>query len=92
VRIAIRVRPGSARDEVGGSHADALVVRVRERAAQGRATAAALAVLAKALAVPRRSVRLVAGSTSRTKIVELPDAAAARVEQLLQTPPATGPG
>lgn len=90
MRIAIRVRPGSSRDEVGGAHADALVVRVRERAAQGRATAAALAVLAKALDVPRRSVQLVAGSTSRTKIVDLPDDAALRVEQLLGRPPAAG--
>lgn len=53
------------------------------------ATAAALTVLAKALDVPKRDVKLVTGATSRTKIVEVPDAAAARVAQLRQTAPTT---
>jgi uncharacterized protein YggU (UPF0235/DUF167 family) len=69
-----------------------LIVRVHERAVGGKATAAALAVLAKALDVPKRDVRLVAGSASRTKIVEVPDAAASRVAELLQDPPAAVDG
>jgi uncharacterized protein YggU (UPF0235/DUF167 family) len=87
VRITIHVRPGSVRDEIGGSHAGALIVRVRARAEKGRATAAALTVVARALDVRQRDVKLVAGSTSRTKIVEIPDAAAARVARLLQDRP-----
>jgi uncharacterized protein (TIGR00251 family) len=89
VRITIRVRPGSSRDQIGGSHADALIVRVREPPAHGRATAAALTVLAKALDVPKRDVELVAGAASHTKIVEVPDATARRVAELMQNPPAT---
>lgn len=92
MRITIRVRPGSPRDQIGGSHAGALIVRVRERAVHGTATAAALTVLAKALDVPRRSVKLVSGATSRTKIVEVPDAAASRVAQLLQDQPGMADG
>lgn len=88
MRLTIRVRPGSARDQIGGSHAGALIVRVRQRAADGKATAAALTVLAKALNVPQRNVMLVAGATSRIKIVEVPDAAASRVAQLLHDPSA----
>ena len=44
------VRPGPARPGVGGEYHRALVVRVRERAADGRATAAALAAVAAAFA------------------------------------------
>lgn len=37
----------------------------------GRATAAALRAVAEAVGVPRRSVRLVSGATSRTKVFEI---------------------
>ncbi len=67
---------------MGGSHASALVVRVRERAVDGRATTAALAALAEALGVRRGEVSLVTGATSRTKVVEIPDDAADRFGRL----------
>ena len=77
MRAAIRVKPGSGRTVVGGRYDDALVVRVRERAVDGRATESALRALAQALGVRREDVGLVTGSTSRTKIVEFADSAAA---------------
>jgi uncharacterized protein YggU (UPF0235/DUF167 family) len=86
VRLTIRVHPGAKRPAVGGTHDGALVVRVRERAVDGRATEAALAALADALAVPRRSVTLVTGATSRTKTVEVPGADPATVSRLLDGP------
>jgi uncharacterized protein len=82
VRVSIRVRPGSGRTQVGGRHADALVVRVRERAVDGRATTAALRALAEALDVRAADVQLVTGHTSRTKVVEIPDDSAAAVQRL----------
>jgi uncharacterized protein YggU (UPF0235/DUF167 family) len=83
VRISIRVRPGASRTSVGGSYDGALVVRVSERAVDGKATAAALTAVAKALGIPARDVSLVAGATSRTKTVEVPDAARSRLQELL---------
>jgi len=83
VRVIIRVRPGSGRTQVGGRYADALVVRVRERAVDGRATDAALTALAAALDVRARDVRLVTGHTSRTKVVEVPDDAGEAYRRLL---------
>lgn len=56
---------------MGGSHDGALVVRVTEPAEGGRATRAALRVLAVSLGVPPRSVTLVRGPTSRRKVVEV---------------------
>lgn len=83
VRITVRVRPGSARPGVGGEHDGALVVRVSERAADGRATAAALAALAAAFGVRRHAVTLVAGTSNRTKIVDVPGADQAALDRLL---------
>jgi uncharacterized protein len=71
VRIEIRVRPGASRTQVGGSHGDALVVAVTAPAVEGRATEAALTAVAKAFDVRRPAVRLIAGTTSRTKIIEI---------------------
>lgn len=46
-----------------------MLVRVRERAVDGRATEAALVALANAIGVRRREVRLARGATSRDKSV-----------------------
>lgn len=67
--MTIRVRPGTSRTAVGGAYGDALVVRVQERAVDGKATEASLRAVAAALAVPRRAVRLISGPTSRDKVV-----------------------
>jgi len=84
VRIAVRVRPGSARPGVGGEHDGALVVRVSERAVDGKATVAALASVAAAFGVGRGSVTLVAGSRSRVKILDVAGADPRVLERLLR--------
>ncbi len=73
MRVAIRVRPGSSRTLVGGSHDGALVIKVGAQAVDGKATTAALAALARAIGVRPRDVLLVSGATSRSKVVEIPD-------------------
>ena len=71
MRIAIRVKPGSARTAVGGRRGDALVVSVTARAVDGKATEAALRAIAEAFDVRRRDVSLVTGAASRDKVVEI---------------------
>lgn len=83
--MTIRVRPGAGRTAVGGSYDGALVVRVAARAVDGRATEAALKAVADALGVRRRELTLVTGATSRTKVVEIPDGAAAAYDGLLSS-------
>lgn len=83
VRIVVRVQPGSARPGVGGEHDGALVVRVSERAADGKATAATLASVAAAFGVGPSSVTLVAGSRSRVKILDVAGADPEALERLL---------
>ena len=72
--------------EVGGSFDGALVVRVVARAENGRATEAALVALASALDVRRRDVRLLTGTTNRTKVVEIPDHAVTAYRDLIPRP------
>ena len=83
VRIALWVRPGSARPGVGGEHNGALVVRVSPPAVGGQATEAALTAVAAALGVRRHAVTLIAGASSRTKIVEVQGADQGALNRLL---------
>ncbi len=73
------VRPGSSRTEVGGSHAEALVVRVQAPATDGRANEAVVRALAEALGIPRRQVSIASGASSRHKVVALDGDAAVLV-------------
>ena len=76
--VAIRVRPGSSRTAVGGRYdgpfGPALVVAVQARAIEGRATEAAVRAVAEALGVKPRTVRVMAGETSRDKLLAIADA------------------
>lgn len=66
--LAVRVQPRARRDEVTGWDGRALRVRVSAPPEDGRATRAVIALLARALGVPRASVELVSGAASRDKL------------------------
>lgn len=66
--ITVRVKPGSSRGPLVVSDADGtLIVHVRERAVEGRATDAVIRVLAEHFGVPRSRMTLVGGAASRIK-------------------------
>jgi uncharacterized protein (TIGR00251 family) len=72
--LTVRVTPKGGRDAIDGiatlaDGACVLKVRVRAAASEGEANAAVLAVVAAALDVPGRAVRLVAGGRGRVKRV-----------------------
>ena len=89
--IAIRLTPKGGRDALDGIETLAdgrsvLKARVRAAPTEGEANAALVLLIAKALDVPRRTVTLAAGETSRIKRIEIEgDGAtlAARLEHLL---------
>jgi uncharacterized protein (TIGR00251 family) len=71
VLLPVKVVPGASRDGVAGWLGDALKVRVTAPAERGRANAAVEEVVADALGLPRESVRVVRGTTSPRKTLEI---------------------
>ena len=74
ISVALRVTPRGGRDGIDGVETLAdgravLKVRVRAVADGGEANRAVLALLAKSLGVPKASVRVLSGATSRLKQV-----------------------
>lgn len=66
--VAVTVKPGSRKGPLVLARDDeTLLIYVRERAIEGRATEAAARALAEHYGVPRSQVALVAGATSRIK-------------------------
>ncbi len=71
VTLRIKVVPGSSRDCVAGWLGDTLKVRVSAPAERGEANAAAEKTVAEALGVPVACARIVRGTTSARKLVEI---------------------
>ena len=67
--ISIRVTPSASRDAVIGWQGDVLRFRVAAPAQRGKANEAVLRLLAAALGIERRRLRIVRGQTSRQKVV-----------------------
>lgn len=81
--IAVKVVPRASRDEIVGWLDGALKVRVAAPPADGRANAALEALLAAALGVPKRAVRVAAGHGSQRKRIEIDGLARAEIERRL---------
>ncbi|HEY7393380.1 MAG TPA: DUF167 family protein [Gemmatimonadaceae bacterium] len=71
VRFSVRVQPRASRDEVSGVHGDALKIRLAAPPVDGAANDALVKFLSTLFAVPRRAVRILAGESSRSKLIEI---------------------
>lgn len=71
-RLAVRVTPG-ARTESLEILNGRLIAKVRTSPEEGRANAAMLVLLSKALDMPTSRLRLLRGATSREKVFEVRD-------------------
>ena len=65
----IYVQPRSGQNRIVGLHADALKVKIKAPPVEGAANKMCIAVLAKALNVPKSALEIVSGHTARTKRV-----------------------
>src|SRR5690606_15247805 len=70
-RLKIKVVPGASSSEICGWLGDALKVRVSAPPEKGKANRLVESMVAKALAVPESSVRIVAGKASPQKVMEV---------------------
>ena len=69
--LDLHIQPGARKSEVVGLHGDALKLRIASPPVEGRANAALIAFLAEVLHIPRQSLAVVKGATSRRKTVRV---------------------
>ena len=67
--LRVRVAPGAKRDAIVGPHGDALKIAVRQPPEKGRANKGVCDLVARALDVAPRTVRVLRGDTSRDKVL-----------------------
>jgi len=82
VLVDVLVQPRAARARLGPVRQDRLVVAVTAPPVDGEANRAVVEALARALGVPKTSVEVVRGDTSRRKTVRVRGATRAAVEAL----------
>ena len=93
VTLHLRVTPNAGRDLIEGAEerddgTSVLRLRVKAVPDKGKANAAAVALLSKALGVPKSSISVIAGETARLKTVAIagdPAKLAAAVMALIET-------
>ena len=71
VTFAIKVHPRAKKNAITGELGDALKVSLTAPPANGRANEACVEFLAKLLRVPRSSVTIASGLSSRNKVVRV---------------------
>lgn len=82
-RIAAHITPRASADHIAGWTGDELRVRVTAPPVDGRANAALVRLLAATLGIAPSRVRVVAGATSRRKLVEVEGLSLAEVRARL---------
>lgn len=77
VSFAIRVHPRARKNAITGELGDALKVSLMTPPVDGRANGACINFFAKLLNVPRSSVTIASGLTSRNKVIRVAGVSAA---------------
>jgi uncharacterized protein len=85
IRLTLRVSPGAGRSAVVGRHGEAWKLRVAAPPERGRANASVIDLLATSLELRRPDVRIVGGTVSRDKVVEIVGLTLEEAERRLTT-------
>ncbi len=80
----VKVHPRAKKNAIGGVVGDALKLALTAPPVEGRANEACITFLAEVLNVPRSSVTIAAGETSRNKVIRVRSLSAAQVEDRLR--------
>ena len=83
VRISVYIQPRARRTEISGRYGSDIKIRVAAPPVDHAANEALLAFVAERLGVRQRDVRLIAGATSRRKVLEIDGLTAERIQTLL---------
>jgi hypothetical protein len=85
VSFAVKVHPRAKKNAITGELGDALKVSLTAPPTEGRANEACIELFAKLLRVPRSSVTIASGQSSRNKVIRVQGVAAEEVRQRLGT-------
>ncbi len=77
--FAVRVHPRAKKNAITGELGDALKVSLTTPPVEGRANEACIEFFAKLLKVPRSSVTIASGHTSRNKVIRVAGISAAEL-------------
>lgn len=80
VTFAVKVHPKARRQRISGLFGDALKLEITAPPVEGRANEACIDFFANFLKVPRSSVTIAAGLSSRNKVIRINGLSAAAVE------------
>jgi uncharacterized protein (TIGR00251 family) len=84
VRLEVYIQPRASRTEIVGLHDGAIKIRIAAPAVENAANDALIDFIAQRLGIARRSVRLVAGGSSRRKRLEIEGVAAEAIDAALK--------
>jgi len=70
MKIHVKVKPSSKTEELS-REGDSFVVKVKEPPKEGKANQAVIKLLAEHFSVPQNQVRILSGSRSRNKVIEV---------------------
>jgi len=82
--FAVKVHPRARKNAVTGELGEALKISLTAPPAEGRANQALIEFLAELLQLPRASVTIAAGHSSRNKVVRVRGLTAAQAEERLR--------
>ena len=83
VTFAVRVHPRAKKNAITGEIGDALKLSLTTPPIEGRANEACIEFFAKLLRVPRSSVTIASGLTSRNKVIRVAGLTAVQVRERL---------
>ena len=83
VTFPVKVHPRAKKDAITGEVGDSLKVSLTTPPVEGRANQACIEFFAKLLKVPRSSVSIAAGQTSRSKVIRVAGLSAQEVRDRL---------
>jgi len=85
VSFAVKVQPRARKNAIAGVVGDALKLAVTAPPVEGKANQAVIEFFAEFFAIPRSSVSIASGETSRNKVVRVNGISVQRVRDLLAT-------
>ncbi len=90
VTFAVKVHPRAKKNAITGELGDALKLSLTTPPLEGRANEACIEFFAKLLKVPRSSVTIASGQTSRQKVIRVSGLSAEEVRRRFGMTPSSG--